>query len=293
MTTVSAGALKRMLNLPANVVVGVPRFEEDPRGGAVVVVPVRPYANDADRCAGCGRRARTYDRLGVRRRRHLDTGCARLLLEHAPPRVSCPEHGVRVAMVPWAGHGSRFTHDFERQVAWPGVHASRSAVSTLMRVDWKSVGPICSRVADGLRAEQGPGLFDGLRSIGVDETSHRKGHRYMTVVVASCPPAYTTPPAGHGTAHGADPRPPTCAPCSASARRHQAHPRGTRRYRRTTPRPHGTRSTTISRKRLEYIRTPIRTPQRPTFRPHPNRSTIKLRPTSSRHALLPKPEKTT
>ena len=31
--------------------------------------------------------------------------------------------------------------------------------------------------------EQGPGLFDGPRSIGVDETSYRKGHKYMTVVV--------------------------------------------------------------------------------------------------------------
>ncbi|WP_146143681.1 transposase, partial [Bifidobacterium callitrichos] len=57
------------------------------------------------------------------------------------------------------------------------------AVSALMRVDWKSVGPVCKRVADDLRAEQGAGLFDRLRSIGVDETSYRKGHKYMTVVV--------------------------------------------------------------------------------------------------------------
>ncbi|MBS5011717.1 MAG: hypothetical protein KHZ37_06435 [Bifidobacterium longum] len=45
------------------------------------------------------------------------------------------------------------------------------------------MGPICERVADELRAEQGAGLFDGLRSIGVDETGYRKGHTYMTVVV--------------------------------------------------------------------------------------------------------------
>ena len=38
-----------------------------------------------------------------------------------------------------------------------------------MRMDWKGVGPVCRRVADDLRAEQGPGLFDGLRSIGVDD----------------------------------------------------------------------------------------------------------------------------
>lgn len=101
MPTISAGALKRMPGLPANVVAGVPRVEKDPRGGDVVIVPVRPYARDMDRCARCGERGRPYDRLGVRRWRHLDIGCARLLLEHAPRRVDCAEHGVTVAMVPW------------------------------------------------------------------------------------------------------------------------------------------------------------------------------------------------
>ena len=28
-----------------------------------------------------------------------------------------------------------------------------------------------------------PSPFDGLTAIGVDETSHRKGHTYLTVVV--------------------------------------------------------------------------------------------------------------
>lgn len=182
MPTISAGALKRMLHLPANVVAGTPRIEKD-RGGDVVVVPVRPYARDMGRCARCGRRGRPYDRLPARRWRHLDVGCAKLLLEHAPVRVDCAEHGVTVAMVPWARRRSAYTYDFERQVAWLSVHAPRSAVSALMRVDWKSVGPVCRRVADDLRAEQGTGLFDGLRSIGVDETSYKRGYKYMTVVV--------------------------------------------------------------------------------------------------------------
>uniref|UniRef100_UPI0005B9BB54 ISL3 family transposase n=1 Tax=Bifidobacterium callitrichos TaxID=762209 RepID=UPI0005B9BB54 len=152
-------------------------------GGTVVIVPVRPYADDMDRCARCGGHGRPYDRLGVRRWRHLDLGCARLLLEYAPRRVMCREHGVTVAMVPWARRKSAYTRDFEQQVAWLSVHAPRSAVSALMRIDWKSVGHVCKRVADDLRDEQGAGLFDHLRSIGVDETSYRKGHKYMTVVV--------------------------------------------------------------------------------------------------------------
>lgn len=47
MPTILAGALKRMPGLPANVVAGVPRVEKDPRGGDVVIVPVRPYAREA------------------------------------------------------------------------------------------------------------------------------------------------------------------------------------------------------------------------------------------------------
>ncbi|KFI96904.1 transposase [Bifidobacterium stellenboschense] len=183
MPTISAGALKRMLNLPANVVIGKPRIERDRGGADVAVVPVRPYARDLNRCAECGGHGRPYDRLPARRWRHLDVGCAKLLLEYAPPRVDCAEHGVTVAMVPWARRKSAYTRDFERQVAWLSVHAPRSAVSALMRIDWKSVGPVCRRVADELRARQGAGLFDRLRSIGVDETSYKRGHKYMTVVV--------------------------------------------------------------------------------------------------------------
>lgn len=118
MPTISAGALKRMPGLPANVVAGVPRVEKDPRGGDVVIVPVRPYARDMDRCARCGERGRPYDRLGVRRWRHLDIGCARLLLEHAPRRVDCAEHGVDRRDGAVARRKSAYTRDFERQVCF-------------------------------------------------------------------------------------------------------------------------------------------------------------------------------
>ena len=102
MPTISAGALRRMPGLPANVVAGVPCIERDRDGREIVIVPVRPYVRDADRCAGCGRHGRPYDRLGVRRWRHLGIGCARLMLEHVPARVACADHGVTVSMVPWA-----------------------------------------------------------------------------------------------------------------------------------------------------------------------------------------------
>ena len=61
------------------------------------------------------------------------------------------------------------------------THTSKSAVGELMRVSWRSVGSIITRVvADGRAAKD---LLEGLRRIGIDEISYRRGHKYLTVVV--------------------------------------------------------------------------------------------------------------
>ena len=97
------------------------------------------------------------------------------------PRVRCPTHGVVVAWVPWARVGSRMTRGFEDQVTWLVSRTDRTTVSTLMRVSWRTVSRIVSRVCR--EAEAGIDRLDGLRRIGIDEISHRKGHRYLVVVV--------------------------------------------------------------------------------------------------------------
>jgi transposase len=45
------------------------------------------------------------------------------------------------------------------------------------------VGGICKRVWYDLQAKRGAGRFDGICRIGIDETSYKKGHKYLTVVV--------------------------------------------------------------------------------------------------------------
>ncbi|MBP9833062.1 MAG: ISL3 family transposase, partial [Candidatus Microthrix sp.] len=58
--------------------------------------------------------------------------------------------------------------------------SDRTTVATALRVQWKSVTAIISRVV----AEQlTDARFDGLTRLGVDEISHAKGHRFLTVVV--------------------------------------------------------------------------------------------------------------
>jgi transposase len=147
-----------------------------------VVAHVRPVAGQRSRCGVCRRRCPGYDAgTGRRRWRALDLGTVAVVLEADAPRVSCPEHGVVVAAVPWARHGAGHTHGFDDQVAWLAVHCSKSAVRALMRIAWRTVGAIVTRVVADARA--GRDHLAGLRRIGVDEVSYKKGHRYLTVVV--------------------------------------------------------------------------------------------------------------
>jgi transposase len=105
----------------------------------------------------------------------------RVFLEADAPRVSCPEHGVVVAHVPWARHGAGHTLAFDQTVAWLATQCSKTAVTALMRIAWRTVGAILARVWDDAGAG-GDGL-DGLTRIGIDEISYKRGHKFLTVVV--------------------------------------------------------------------------------------------------------------
>jgi transposase len=169
--------LVRLLGLERAVVEEVRVDEEG------LVVRVRPRRRDLSRCGVCGRRSPGYDRgEGPRRWRALDLGTTKAFVEAAAQRVECAQHGVVVARVPWARHGSWFTREFEDQVAWLATHCSKSAVCELMRISWLTVGRIIERVVAEQSARRGDPLA-GLRRIGIDELSYRKGQRYITVVV--------------------------------------------------------------------------------------------------------------
>lgn len=149
---------------------------------AAIVVSVRPKAKARHRCGRCGRRAPRYDRgEGRRRWRALDLGTTKVFLEAPAPRVRCRNHGVVVAGVPWARHGAGHTRDFDDLAAWLAVRTSKTAVCQLLRVAWRTVGAIVTRVNVDIEAKVD--RLEGLRRIGIDEISYKRGHRYLIVVV--------------------------------------------------------------------------------------------------------------
>jgi transposase len=148
----------------------------------VLVAHVRPRRANRGRCGTCGSRASWYDRgQGRRRWRGLDMGTTQVFVEADAPRVNCPAHGPTVRQVPWARHGAGHTHSFDQQVAWLATQCSKRAITELMRIAWRTVGAIITRVWADTAA--GVDALAGLQRIGIDEISYKRHHKYLTVVV--------------------------------------------------------------------------------------------------------------
>jgi transposase len=88
---------------------------------------------------------------------------------------------VVAAQVPWARHDAGHTYAFDDTAAWLVTHCSKSAVRDLLRIAWRTVGAIVTRVVAD--AEAKTDRFAGLRRLGIDEISYKRGHKYLTVVV--------------------------------------------------------------------------------------------------------------
>lgn len=115
-----------------------------------------------------------------RKWRHLDLAGAKLFLAYTVRRVYCTSCGLRTEKVPWAlTPSSRYTRDFEFQVAHLAQRTDKTSVQRLMRISWRSVGRCIERVMSELA--DGDPLAD-LRQICIDEISYRKFHQYLTLV---------------------------------------------------------------------------------------------------------------
>jgi len=173
--------IKKLLRIDKIVIENL--YFEEAKSGEIFIVKVRPVKRELNRCPKCARRCPGYtDSKKIRRWRSLDFGSQRVFIESNAPRIKCEEHGVIVARFPWARHNSDYTYDFETAVTWFALHACASDVSEYFRIDWHTVGSIAKRVQESLE-NLSQSRFDNLEEIGIDETSYKKGHKYMTVVI--------------------------------------------------------------------------------------------------------------
>ncbi|MGH3061893.1 MAG: ISL3 family transposase [Gaiellaceae bacterium] len=167
-------AFNRMLAIPGASVRSV---SLEP-AGVLVGLRLRRRRLVCGRCGCLGRGG--YDRRR-RRWRHLDLAGRRCWLECELRRFACP--GCRRIVseaVPWARAGARHTRAFDQLVACLARQMAKTPLAELLRVSWTTVGRIIERTLEDTMSEQ---RLEGLRRIGIDEVSFRRGHRYLTLVV--------------------------------------------------------------------------------------------------------------
>ena len=173
---------KKLLNVK-NIVVENYDFSERLDGVKQLTIFARPDKWHDRTCPVCHRRCpRDGKSSDTRSWRALDWGGIRVNVVGQTHRIKCPEHGSLVADIPWAYPGSRFTKDFDLTVGWLAMYLTRSAIAGFMQIDWKTVGRCVSRTLHEIEPERSVRL-NGLVRIGIDETSYKKGHKYITVIV--------------------------------------------------------------------------------------------------------------
>ena len=165
-------AFNRMLRLPGAWVSDVAFSSE----GVIVTVALRAKRPV---CSGCGARGLQIKEHRVKRWRHLDLGASRCVVECRLRRLYCPGCGDLFEAVPWARAGSKYTRDFEDMCAWLAQQMNQTQVVWLLRIGWRSVGTVLSRVvAEKLDKHR----LDALVWLGCDEICYGADHRSLTCV---------------------------------------------------------------------------------------------------------------
>jgi transposase len=129
-------------------------------------------------CPECGREGCPVHDTEEKTWRHLDFFQHQAYLTARVPRVICPEHNTRLVEVPWARERSGFTLLFEALIMamvreMPVATLAGLVGETDMRI-WRVVHHY---VDEAVEAQE----LSGVERVGIDETSSRRGHEYVSV----------------------------------------------------------------------------------------------------------------
>lgn len=131
-------------------------------------------------CAGCGRAGCAAHDSAGQTWRHLDFFQHKAFLHCRVPRSHCPDCGVLKVKVPWARAGSGFTLLFEAMLVAMVKHMPVGVVARMVDEHdtrlWRVLEHYVGKALDAMDLSQ-------LRQIGVDETSARRGHDYVSLFV--------------------------------------------------------------------------------------------------------------
>jgi transposase len=140
---------------------------------------IKPYKNGS-RCPECGRRGRIVcQTTEFRRWEDLTLIGMKILLWYAPKEIFCPTHGRMQETIPWAPVYSRITYRLEWRLCSLCQIMTQKSAAEILKMPPSTLSDllhrIIARVRDGHKIR-------GLVTLGVDEISFLKGHKYATLV---------------------------------------------------------------------------------------------------------------
>lgn len=130
-------------------------------------------------CPKCGELCQAHDFKELTWR-HLNFFQHLCLIKARVPRVACTKHGVHRVEVPWARPGSGFTLLFEQMIMtlareMPVATIAQYAETTDKRL-WRVIQYYVTKAMEKIDLSK-------LESFGLDDTSSKRKHRYVTVFI--------------------------------------------------------------------------------------------------------------
>lgn len=112
--------------------------------------------------------------------RHLNFYQYRAFIHCKVPRYNCEDHGFKPIDVPWTREGSGFTLLFEAFAMTLVSNMHVNAAAKMIGVYSERIWRIIEHSVEIAYAKV---KFTNINTIGIDETSNKRGHDYITLFV--------------------------------------------------------------------------------------------------------------
>lgn len=131
-------------------------------------------------CPKCGMKGCKPHDTHPERKRHLDFHDYHCCLEARVPRVICPNCGIVTINVPWGRRHSGFTYEYEMMVLSLASSMPISKVASMIHENFDRIFRIVTYYVNLAVSNSN---YSQVYSIATDETSCKRGHKYITLVV--------------------------------------------------------------------------------------------------------------
>ena len=144
-----------------------------------LTIVVKPYKNGC-RCPICGRRCKIIcSAKDPRDWKDIPIHGIEVIFHYQPREIFCPTHGRGQEQIPWADIFSRDSYRLEYALVLYCQKMTQKAAGKLLNISRSSLSRKLHRI---IKRQRDGHKIRGLRNMGVDEISYKKGKRYATVI---------------------------------------------------------------------------------------------------------------